>query len=395
MDASLASGTLQGARRARTRRGWARWITGLLIVAIVGTALWALHGGLTSRGYRFDFAFLDRPAGIELSEGYVLERHDGMVGAAPFRSDRSNAQALVAGCFNTVKITLAGIVVSTVLGTLVGLGRLSGNWLLRQLCFAYVECVRNTPLLIQLVFWYFAVLLKLPALSDAVDVYGLMIASRQGFALPAVRVDLNALQISLAVAGLVAVAALARVRPRAQRRRWHIGMAVVVAAALAALFAGGWLHLERPAVDRFEIGAGTKLSPEWAALLLGLTVNTAAYIAEAVRGATEALPRGQWEAAAALGLRPATVYVEVIVPQVFRIVLPSLGNLYISLCKSTSFGIAVGYPDVFNVYGTIANQTGRTLEGIALTIVVYLLLCWTLSAAVNLLDRRLRPGGPA
>src|SRR5262249_37645870 len=147
-------------------------------------------------------------------------------------------------------------------------------------------------------------------------------------------------------------------------------------------------------VDGFAVNGGSSASPEFSALLLGLTVYTAAFIAEIVRGAILALPRGQWEASAALGMSRAATFADVVVPQVYRVVLPAFGNQYISLAKTTSLGIAIGYPDLFNVYGTVSNQSGRSLEGVIVAMLAYLLLSWVISAVVNLINRRmLRKGG--
>jgi general L-amino acid transport system permease protein len=196
--------------------------------------------------------------------------------------------------------------------------------------------------------------------------------------------------VALGAATVLAVLALIQVLDRRLRAA---ALAGAVAATAAAAILGFPLAVEEPVRTRFGASGGISMTPEMAALLLALIVNGAAYLAEIVRGAIEALPRGQWEAAAALGLSRAETIRQIILPQVFRIVLPSFGNQYISLTKSTSLGIAIGYPDLFNVYGTISNQTGRNLEGILIVMLIYLLLSWVISALVNFANARLVAAG--
>ncbi|MDR6890991.1 MULTISPECIES: ABC transporter permease subunit [Variovorax] len=361
-------------------------------VVTVSAALYLSYQTLETVSQRLDFGFLVRAAGVEISEGYTLDKVEGTLTWLPFVSSHTNWQALLTGGFNTLKIAIFAIVFSTLLGVAVALGRISTNWLLRQFCFGYVEVIRNTPLLIQLVFWYFAVLLKLPLLADAADLYGFAIASRQGLVFPSFHLDpglpglgKSGAFFTLAVAGLMIALGQKKKMAGLTVAWWGALLGATVAVLL--------LRLEFPKLEAFDTAGGSKLSPEFSALFLALSINTAAFIAEAVRGAIFSLPRGQWEAAGALGLSRRSVQRDIVIPQVFRIVLPSLGNQYISLTKSTSFGIAIGYPDLFNIYGTIANQTGRTVEGILVVILVYVLLSWLISSSVNLLNRRLSARG--
>jgi His/Glu/Gln/Arg/opine family amino acid ABC transporter permease subunit len=311
-------------RMSRRKAARARYLLKQsLIVAAALAVLWvfgaAVRAGLARNGIAFDMGFLLRAANFDISEG-LLPSLDGW---RHFSSSDTNGQALLLGFINTLKASAVAIALSTLLGVLWGVGRVSHNWLLRQVSFLLVEFVRNTPLLIQLVFWYFAVVLKMPALSQASATFGALF-TQQGIFLP----------------------------------------------------------------------GGFELSPEFAALVLALSVYTAAFIAEIVRGAILALPKGQWEAAAALGLRRRTTFAEVVIPQVMRIVLPSFANQYISLLKSTSLGIAIGFSDLFNVYGTVANQSGRSLEGMLVVMAAYLLMSWVVSALTNFANERLqRTGG--
>lgn len=363
---------------------------GAIVLAVLAIVIWfalSVRAGLARNGIAFDMGFLAQPAGFDISEGVVVTAE----GLRHFQSSDSNAQALLAGFGNTVKTAALAIVLCTFLGTLMGLGRLSHNILVRQLSFGLVELVRNTPMLIQLVFWYFAVVLKLPAVQEASHWFGGLIASQQGIFLPGLAVAPSASMISVA-ALIGAVLAIAGALASRTRRR---AFAVMAGVALCVAIAQGFpLELSTPKVSGFAVEGGFSASPEFAALLLGLTVYTAAFIAEIVRGAVLALPKGQWEAAAALGMSRIATFRDVVVPQVYRVVLPAFGNQYISLAKTTSLGIAIGYPDLFNVYGTVSNQSGRSLEGVIVAMLAYLVLSWGISALVNLANARmLRAGG--
>lgn len=374
-------------RRRRLLRAVQQGAIVVFVLAMVAWFALAVRAGLARNGIAFDLGFLVQPAGFDISEGLVWAA-DGL---RHFQSSDSNAQALLAGFGNTVKTAVLAILLSTVLGTLLGVARLSNNWLVRQSSFGLVEFVRNTPMLIQLVFWYFGVLLKLPPLQEASRWFGGVIASQQGLFLPGVWVTPSASAADLG-ALLLALFSAAGAMAWKGARKPLVGVTVVALGASISL--GFPLALSTPQVDGFAVNGGFSASPEFAALLLGLTVYTAAFIAEIVRGAILALPRGQWEASAALGMSRFATFADVVVPQVYRVVLPAFGNQYISLAKTTSLGIAIGYPDLFNVYGTVANQSGRSLEGVIVAMLAYLLLSWVISAVVNLVNgRMLRKGG--
>lgn len=379
-------------RLAATRR----WLIQAAVIALAVTLVaWfgiAVRAALARKGVEFSFGYLGQSAGIGLSEGVTVAFDGWWPSIAAFQASDTSLQALVAGLANTLKVALASIVASTIIGTLVGVGRLSTNWLVRTLSFGLVEFVRNTPLLIQLVFWYFAVVLKFPPANAAANLFGAVIASQSGLFLP----GLVASEAATVPSGLCLAAALVALCAVwiPGRRSVRLAMAGFCAAALASSIALGFpLSFDLPVSTRFGASGGLQLSPEMTALLLAIVVNSSAYVAEIVRGAIDALPRGQWEASAALGLSRSAALRDIILPQVFRIVLPSLGNRYISLMKDTSLGIAIGYPDLFNVYGTIANQTGRNLEGVIIVMVTYLVLSWVISGAVNALNRLVNRSG--
>lgn len=364
-----------------------------IIVAMIGILVafaLAVRNGLARHGISFSFDYLWQAAGFDISEGKTFTWSGSLPSLADFTAADSNAQALVTGLFNTIKVALLGIILSTVLGVMLGVGRLSTNWLVRQISFGVIEFVRNTPLLIQLVFWYFAVVLQFPPLAAAAKLYGGFIISQQGTYLPWPVLAEGATTTSAIAASAGVALIFAAIFMKAKQRL----LALVAAFAALALAAGlGFpFVLDYPVANRFRAAGGIAISPEMAALLLAIVVNSASYIAEIVRGAIEAVNKGQWEAAAALGLNRRDTLSDIILPQVFRVVLPSLANQYINLSKNTALGIAIGFPELFNIYGTIANQTGRTLEGIVIVMVAYLLLSWIISAVVNFTNARLARG---
>lgn len=377
------------AQDLRWRRARRSLTQGTIVLAALGLVVvlgLAIQASLAARGIAFSFDFLSLSAGFQISEG-LAPTADGFqrVDAA-----MTNAQVLMAGLWNTLKVALVAIIASTVLGTLLGVGKLSTNFLINRLSFLVIEFLRNTPLLIQLTFWYVGVVLQLPGLRDAPQVLG-AIFSRQGAWLPRPMLALAGHEAGAVLLVLAIGAAALAWRGRRSLRR----LALVAAALLLVLAAVMGLPLawDVPQAGRFRASGGITISPEYTALVLAITVNSAAYLGEIVRGAIEAMPRGQWEAAQSVGMSRQQTLRDIILPQVFRVVLPSFGNQYISLTKNTSLGIAVGYPDLFNVYGTVSNQTGRSLEGVLIVMLIYLLLGWLVSAAVNMANRRINRSG--
>lgn len=380
-------------RRRRNRMRYHATQLAIIAVAVALVVLFALavKEGLARHGIRFSFSFLWDAAGFDISEGKtLLLGGDTWPSIGSFTSSLSIAQAFVTGIVNTIKVAVLGILLSTVLGTLLGVGRLSTNWVVRNLSFWCVELVRNTPLLIQIVFWYFAVVLHFPPIASAAKFYGVVI-SQQGLYFPMPTWQGEDSMLGIGVATAFCVALLGLVFDRHKTARWICAGVIVLLCIV--MFVTGLVGFDVPVVSKFQARGGTSMSPEMAALLLAIIFNSASYIAEIVRGAIDALPKGQWEAAAAVGLSHRDTVRDIILPQVFRVVLPSFGNQYISLAKNTALGIAIGYPDLFNIYGTIANQTGHSLEGIVIVMVSYLILSWVISAAVSWADRRLTKRG--
>lgn len=357
---------------------WRELVFQALVLGLVAWGLLFLVGTakvrMAAQGIPFSYTFLTQEAGFSLSEGVTWAPGEGL---RPYLPSDTYWQALLAGFFNTVKVALVGLVVASLLGLLVAVGRLSANPLARGLAFAYVELIRNTPLLLQLFVWYFAVFLKLPPWENAVT-WGGMHLSQRGLLLPEPALTPTALAAAL---GLV-------LAYRLRARATLAGLALLVPTLASWLVWGPPLRVSPVVVGPFGARGGLALSPEFAALALGVTVYTSAFIAEVVRGALQAVPKGQREAALALGLSGWDAFRLVILPQAVRIAVPPLANQYLNLAKNTSLGVAVGYPDLFSVYSTVANQSGRSLEAILLVMAVYLSFSLSISGLVNAYNRR-------
>ncbi|AEB12206.1 amino acid ABC transporter permease [Marinithermus hydrothermalis] len=364
-------------------------LAALFALGLIAFLLFTAYRGMVARGIPFTFSFLGQEAGFTISEGPVLALEDGRLVLRPFKPSDAYWQAFFAGIYNTLRVALVGIVLTTILGVLVGIGRLSSNWLVNRLAFAYVELVRNTPLLVQMFFWYFGAILKFPPVRQASEWFGGLIASQRGIFLPwPVPTDAWPRFEPFLWGGLLLAVGVYLALRRQGWARWSALGALVLAWGVGWLVSGGPLAISEPELGRFRVTGGLTLSPEFSAVLLALVIYTASYIAEIVRGAIQSLPKGQWEAATSLGLTYAQTMRLVILPQAMRIIIPPLGNQYLNLTKNSSLAIAVGYPELFNVYGTIANQSGRSLEGILIVMAAYLSMSLTISALVNWYNRR-------
>jgi len=359
-----------------------------VIVAIVGLIVWYLVGNtnrnLEARHIATGFAFLDRVAGIPIGESLI-----------PYDPAISTyGRALWIGILNTLKVSVAGIVLASILGTLIGIGRLSSNWLLARLTAFYVETLRDIPLLLQLLFWY-ALLHGLPAPRQAARIGNAVFLSNRGIKLPLLEwmpAHTWALLAFLAgAAGSLLWAAHCRRRQAATGERpavWPVSLALVLALPLAVwAILGAPLHWEVPVLRGFNFQGGGTISPEYFALLLGLVVYTAAYIAEIVRSGIQAVPYGQWEAAGALGLRRGVILRRIVLPQALRVIIPPLTSQYLNLTKNSSLAVAIGFQDVVSIANTVLNQTGQAIEGIAYIMAVYLTISLSISAFMNWYNR--------
>ena len=291
---------------------------------------------------------------------------------------------------------MIGIVLATVVGTLVGIARLSSNWLLSRLAAVYVEVLRDLPLLLQLLFWY-VLMQGLPAARAAWKPIEGVFLSTRGLVLPSIPIDeANLWVLAAAAAGLIALYALrqrliARQMQDGQSRRlWPyaliliIGLPALVSAALGA----SWT-VEMPQLRGFNFVGGLTLSPEYFALLVALVTYTSAFIAEIVRSGIQAVPRGQWDAANALGLRRSFVLQRIVLPQALRVIIPPMTSQYLNITKNSSLAIAIGYPDLVAMANVTMNQTGQAIEGITIIMAAYLTVSLTISAFMNWYNKRI------
>ncbi len=356
----------------------------LVVVAALGALVWWIVGNTIDNLQRSHiasgFGFLKGRAGFDISDT-----------AIEYSSDSTYARAILVGFINTLIVAACGIVTATIIGFLLGIGRLSRNWLIRAICTVYVEVFRNIPPLLVIFFWYFGVLSVLPLPRDSIHLpFGSYLNSR-GFYLPKAVWGEGSWLIAVAFA--VAVAMAWFVARRARQRQMATGQQFPVLWTSVGLIAGlpllafalsGFpLTFDMPKQSTFNLTGGFQVKPEFLSLYLALSFYTAAFIAEIVRAGIKGVSRGQSEASAALGLRPAQALRLVIVPQAMRIVIPPLTSQYLNLTKNSSLAIAIGYPDLTATTGTVLNQTGQAVECVVIMMVVYLAISLVTSAFMN------------
>jgi general L-amino acid transport system permease protein len=307
----------------------------------------------------------------------------------------------VAGLLNTLLVAVIGIFFATILGFLIGIARLSSNWIISKLAMIYVEVMRNIPLLLQLLFWYVAVLSQLPAPRNSIEFGGGFFLNARGLFLPrpVFASDIWVLVAAFAagVVATIAFRAWAKRQQAATGRQYPVllvTLALVVAMpaivwALLALLVENPISFELPRKGTFNLTGGASILPEFVALLLGLTIYTAAFIAEVVRAGILAVSRGQTEAASSLGLPAGKTLRLVVIPQAMRVIVPPLTSQYLNLTKNSSLAVAIGYPDLVQVFmGTVLNQTGQAVEVVVITMGVYLTISLLTSLVMNIYNRR-------
>lgn len=303
-----------------------------MLAALVALAAWYFVSNawenLSARRIASGFGFLSREAGFEIAETTFLS----------YDAADSYLKALVVGLFNTVRIAALAIFFSTLIGVTIGLARLAPNWLLAKLAAGYIEVIRNVPLVVQLFFWYAVIAENLPAPAEALNPLPGVFLSNRGFAFP-----------TLAVTPI---------------------------------------EIDYPVLSGFNFSGGGLLSPEFAALFVGLALYTASFIAEIVRAGILAVDRGQFEAANSLGLNPRQVMRFIILPQALRVIVPPITSQYLNCLKNSSLAVAIGYPDLVSIANTTINQTGQAIEGIAIIMFVYLSISLAISALMNWYNRR-------
>lgn len=336
---------------------------------------------MESRGITTGFDFLSNPAGFEI-----------LMSLVEYDSTQTYGRTFIVGLLNTVIVSVLGIILATILGFVMGVARLSSNWLIAKVASFYVETLRNIPLLLQIFFWYFAVLQPLPSPRDSLAAGESIFLNNRGLYLPQPIMEdgfgATLIAILVAIVGIVFLSRWASKRQEATGQQFptfRAGLALLIGLPLIVfLISGAPMTLEMPQQTRFNLKGGVQVIPELIALLLALSTYTAAFIAEIVRAGIMAVPHGQTEAANALGLRRGVTLRKIIIPQAMRVIIPPLTSQYLNLAKNSSLATAIGYPDIVSVFmGTTLNQTGQAVEIVAMTMAVYLLISLTLSVIMN------------
>ncbi|HIF4732844.1 TPA: amino acid ABC transporter permease [Citrobacter amalonaticus] len=362
----------------------------LAILAVVAVAIYLIHNtinNLSSRGITSGFAFLDRSAGFGIVQHLI-----------DYQQGDTYGRVFVVGLLNTLLVSALCIVFASFIGFFLGLARLSDNWLLRKLSTVYIETFRNIPPLLQIFFWYFAVLRNLPGPRQAASALDMVFLSNRGLYIPSPQLGEGVLAFVLsAVIAIVLSVGLFRFNKMHQmktgqlRRTWPTASSLIVLLPLIAhwLF-GAALHWDIPQLRGFNFRGGMVLIPELAALTLALSVYTSAFIAEIIRAGIQAVPYGQHEAARSLGLPNTVTLRQVIIPQALRVIIPPLTSQYLNIVKNSSLAAAIGYPDMVSLFaGTVLNQTGQAIETIAITMSVYLIISLSISLLMNIYNRRI------
>lgn len=359
------------------------------IAAVVLIGWYLVDNTLTNLAVRqinTGFGYLSQESSFAVSESVIA-----------FAPSDTYGRALVVGLLNTLRVALVGIVLATIVGVLVGVARLSSNWLVARLATVYVETLRNIPVLLQLFFWYAVITKVLPSPRQALSPITGIYLSNRGFQIPApMGTTANWSIILVFIAGAIASFVLYRWASRRHARTgvrpnilWAnlgliIGLPLVVWLAL-----GAPIDFSVPELKGFNYRGGIKLTPEFAALLLGLVLYTGAFIAEIVRSGILSVSKGQWEAAASLGLKRGLVLRLVVLPQALRIIVPPVTSQYLNLTKNSSLAVAIGYPDLVSIANTTLNQTGQAIENIALIMAAYLTVSLAISAFMNWYNARI------
>jgi general L-amino acid transport system permease protein len=363
----------------------------VLLLALAAGFLYAnVTTNLDRQGLTVGYDFITNPASFDIGESHI-----------PYQASDSYGRALLVGLVNTLVVSALGILLTTVVGVIAGIARLSSNWLISRLAAAYVGVIRNTPLIIQLAFWYFGIILKLPPVRGAVALPGSIYLTQRGVYLPSYEplAGFNSWRVYIwvALASFVVIWLIFRlIQNRSDQPLPLWAYLAYILVPILILWVGFViqpeppLQVSLPELTGLNFRGGSRLTPEFAALLFGLVVYTGAFIAEVVRAGIQAVSRGQVEAARSLGLNNTQALRLIIFPQALRVIIPPLTSQYLNLAKNSSLAIAVGYPDLFSVAGTVINQTGATIEVIAIIMLSYLSMSLFTSLLMNIYNSRTR-----
>ncbi len=365
----------------------------LLLFMVLRELYLNVEFGMRRRGQNLSFDFLGTRAGFGIKETWIME----------YQPSEAYSRAFLAGVSNTLRVAFLGILFATLIGVVMGVARLSPNWLVRRIAQVYVEALRNTPVLVQMIFWYVGIILALPAIGGGFHIPGVGFMSNRGVALTTLaRGDGFETWVWFFLAGVVAAFVVRRWRTRLYentgaphyRKLWMLGT-VVLFGGIGMLVARGGLRFDVPALGErgFGYDGGWQFSGEFAAVLFALTTYTSAFIAEVIRGSILAVSKGQKEAAEALGFTPGQQLRLVVLPQALRIAIPPINSQYLNLAKNSSLAIAVGFPDLVAVSRTVMNQSGRTFQVFLLVVTTYLILSLVISLIMNIVNRAVTTKG--
>ncbi|CCD85109.1 General L-amino acid transport system permease protein [Bradyrhizobium sp. ORS 285] len=383
-----------GLRLKRMLGGKAGWNGIILQILFVAVLVWVgyeiianARSNLAAQRITSGFGFLNNTAGFDVNQALIS-----------YSGSDSYSRVLIVGVLNTLLVSVIGIVLATILGFLVALGRLSPNALLSRVSGAYVELIRNLPLLFQILFWYLAVLAALPGPRQSISLFSTFFLNNRGFIVPRAVEEPGLMPfliaLGVAIAGSIGLRFYARrelfVRGHAMRI-WPYVLGMLMGLPLIAMLVfGAPIAWEVPVLKGFNFAGGSRIIPELVALTLALTMYTASFIAEVVRAGILSVHKGQMEAGLSLGLSRGTVLRLIVVPQALRVILPPLTNQYLNLTKNSSLAVAIGYPDLVSVFaGTTMSQTGQAIEIIGITMGVYLALSLITSALMSFYSWRL------
>lgn len=356
----------------------------IVVLATVIMAIAGLGNNLINNyqqlNLTFGYNFLARPASFDIANAPIN-----------YNSTNSYLQALLVGLLNSLQVMFFGIIFASIIGVSVGIARLSKNWLVSKLSAVYVEVLRNTPLLLQLFFWYFAVFLRLPKIERPLIIGDFLFLTNRGLDLPCYGHSLRTGLSLLTIVGciLLAIASwIKQIKAIEQGRTtqpWLWSLAIsAIAIILLVLFGINWVI---PQLEDGMIRGGVNLTAEFATLLIGLSIYTAAFIAEVVRAGIQSIGKGQWEASQALGLKPSVMMQLIIFPQALRVMIPPLTSEFLNLAKNSSLAIAIGYSDIYAIGNTISNQTGKSVEVLLVIMTVYLTINLIISLIMNSFNR--------
>jgi general L-amino acid transport system permease protein len=361
----------------------------IIVVLLLAWGLYEIVGNtqanLKKLNQNFGFEFLTQAAGFDLSSSLI-----------EYSSNSTFGRAMVAGLLNTILVATLGIIFSTIIGFIVGIMRLSKNKVVSGAATLYIEIVRNVPLLLQIFMWYALVLKPLPGVKGAINLFDSVFISNRGVQMPHPNFGAGASLGFLAL--LIALVGTWLFRRRARRIQaatgkitpiWWISIPIIIASPFIGLLIAGWpVEFDYPVLKGFNFAGGMTIVPEMVALLLALTIYTASFIAETVRGGILAVSHGQSEASSALGLSRNAALRLVIIPQAMRVIIPPMASQYLNLTKNSSLAIAIGFPDFMYAGGTVNNQSGKAVEVVFILMVVYLGLSLLTAAFMNWFNAR-------